>query len=344
MTPPGILLVALPPTALELARQAAQAAFPQREVIVLPDLHAALQVPPASAPQLLVLGDPGLPVVAEASQVLEKTGLPRWAIVAMGAGESDVAETVPMAEWSPPLLARVFRATLLQHELLWENLRLRGDMKTVARRVSHDMRTPIGCIYTTADMLPELDAASLVELGGVIKQSAREISQIIDRVGFVLQASVDSALFSTVKMGPVVEQVLKDLDPAIKKAGAVVVPPVTWPEVIGVVSWLQVIWRDLLDNALQHGGPAPRITLTWERTADSCRFAVTDNGSGVSAGRLAALFGPFDQLHDIRESGIGLAIVHRLTSLQGGSCGYEKTPQGGACFHFTIPVIATGVN
>jgi signal transduction histidine kinase len=344
MTQPDILLVALPPAALELARQAVQLAYPQRATTVLADLPAALQLPPAGGPQLLVLGDPGVPVVAEASQALEKTGLPRWALVVMGGGNSDVAETVPVAEWNPSLLARVFRGTLLQHELLWENLRLRGDLKTVARRVSHDMRTPVGCIYTVAEMLPELDAPSLAGLGDVIKQSVMEISEMIDRVSFVLKASLDSSQVSSVKMGPVLDAVLQELGPDIKRAGAVVTPAVNWPEVTGVAPWLQVVWRNLLCNALQHGGPAPHITLAWERSGGACRFSVTDNGAGVSAARLAALFAPFDQLHDQRLAGLGLAIIQRLTSLQGGSCGYEKAPQGGACFHFTLPAAAAERN
>jgi signal transduction histidine kinase len=344
MNQPDILLVALPPAALELARQAVQLAYPQRAVTVLPDLAAALQLPPAAGPQLLVLGDSGIPVGAEASQALEKTGLPRWALVVMGAGDSDVAETVPVADWNPSLLARVFRATLLQHELLWENLRLRGDLKTVARRISHDMRTPVGCIYTTAEMLPELDEASLAGLGEVIKQSAMEISQMIDRVSFVIKASLDSSLVSCVRMGPVVDGVLQELGPDIKRTRAVVTPAVNWPDVTGVASWLQVVWHNLLSNALQHGGAAPRITLAWERAGESCRFSIIDNGTGVSAARLTALFSSFDQLHDRRLAGLGLAIVQRLISLQGGSCGYEQAPQGGACFYFTLPAAAAERN
>jgi signal transduction histidine kinase len=193
-------------------------------------------------------------------------------------------------------------------------------------------------------MLTELDPASRASLTEVIKQSAMEISQIIERVSFVLKASADPCPFSSVKMGAVVKQVLHDLDPEINKTGATVIPPADWPEVTGVAPWLQVIWLNLLSNALQHGGPSPRITLQWEQRAGFCRFTVTDNGAGVSANRLRALFAPFDQLHELHSTGMGLSIVQRLTFLQGGNCDYEEASQGGACFHFTVPCVSGGVN
>ena len=62
----------------------------------------------------------------------------RWS--ASAATTPDLTETVPPEDWNAALLAHVFRATFLQHELLRENLQLRGDLKTIARRV--DARRP----------------------------------------------------------------------------------------------------------------------------------------------------------------------------------------------------------
>lgn len=335
-----ILFVGLPPAALAPARQAVHQAFPNRGIVTMTDLPTALLSPPASGPQLLVMAESTASIIIEATQALEKNGLPRWAVVLLGPGESDLAETVPVQEWSPTLLARVFRSTLLQHELLWENLRLRGDLKTVARRVSHDLRTPVGCIHTTSDMLPELDAASIGSMAGVIKQSSTEISEIIDRVSFLLRASADSSPLVPVKMGQVVGQVLTEFESEIARTGAEITPPASWPEVNGVAPWLHVVWWNLISNALKHGGTVPRISLTWEQKGADYRFVVTDHGSGVATARLATLFTPFDQLHDVRSGGIGLSIVQRLTALQGGVCGYERTPRGLTAFSFTLPAVA----
>ena len=44
---------------------------------------------------------------------------------------------------------------ITQDQLLRENARLRGDLLTVARRISHDLRTPLGGIITTSEMAKE---------------------------------------------------------------------------------------------------------------------------------------------------------------------------------------------
>jgi len=52
------------------------------------------------------------------------------------------------------------------------------------------------------------------------------------------------------------------------------------------------------------------------------------------------LFRPFDQLHLLRAPGLGLSIVQRLVSLQGGRCGYERLNDGSNRFYFTLPAPA----
>ena len=60
-------------------------------------------------------------------------------------------------------------------------------------------------------------------------------------------------------------------------------------------------------------------------------------GAGIGQARLGSLFSPFEQLHALHVSGLGLSYVQRLISLQGGQCAYENAPEGGACFYFTLP-------
>jgi signal transduction histidine kinase len=320
-----------------VAREAAQHAFPGKKITRLANLEAAVQGEPANSSQLLVLADANAAAVAGATQANDAGGLPRWAVVVLGRQSPEFADTVPPADWNPPLLARAFRSALLQHELLCENLRLRGDLKTVARRVTHDLRTPLGCIQTTSFLLKDLDAASLNEMAGVIQQSSVEIAQLIDRVSFVLRASADPSTPGPVGMGALVAGVLRQLEGEIKAAGAVVTQPPSWPTVTGVAPWLQVIWWNLLSNAVRYGGPAARIRLAWKTDSSGWRFSVTDRGPGVAPDRVAGLFSAFDQLHGMQTPGLGLSLTHRLVTLQKGTCGYETASKGGASFYFTLP-------
>ena len=330
----AIYFVSLSAAARDAAETGARLAFPGGEIRAV---TSARDIDDRNSERCLaVLGN----AEAVADLTARTAGAPGCAIVVLGRDRSDLAETIPPEEWNPPLLARAFRSALLEQELLRENARLRGDLKTVARRVSHDLRTPLGCIYTTSGVFKELpagDQESILTMAGIIKESSGEISQIIDRVSFVLKASADPIAPSRVDMGGVVASVLTQLAAEMQKADAQIALPSSWPEAAGVATWLQVIWSNLLRNAFQHGGPSAAITIGWTPSDHGFRFSVVDRGRGVAESKISALFSPFEQLHSMHVAGLGLSFVQRLVSLQGGQCGYEQRPGEGTDFYFTLP-------
>jgi signal transduction histidine kinase len=330
-----IYLVALPEPALDVAREAARRAFPGGRIITRDRLDEVPQNPHPNGARLLVLADSA--AVAATSQLKDASGSPCWALVVLGRDSSELAETVAPEEWHAPLLARVFRSALLEHELLRENLRLQGDLRTVARRVSHDLRTPVGCIRMTSDVL-STDLESVGMMADVIRESSIEISRMIDRVSFVLKASVDPSPSAPVAMGEVISATLRQLEATITRTRATIAQPNSWPEVMAVAPWLQVIWSNLIDNALHHGGPSAQVRIAWHLQDNEYHFSVTDRGPGVTPSRKDALFICLDQLHHRQASGLGLSITQRLVALQGGHCRYEVPPEGGARFIFTLPV------
>lgn len=334
-------LIGLPAPAREVTFIAAHEAFPQAEVVEVATVEEARRANGVNGSlELLVLGDSTSVPIIEATQATNDSGLLRWAVVILGRGTSDLAETVPPEEWNPWLLARVFRSALLQHELLRENQRMRGDLTTLARRFSHDLVTPVGCINTSACVLkiiPPEEKQSISAIIQNIEDSSAEISRLIERVSFVVKASADPAVPGEVEMGDVMEAVLDQLEEEIEETGATVQVPPSWPRVAGVPKWLHVIWWNLLSNAIRHGGPAAQIRIAWQPEGKGFRFRVSDGGSGVAPEIREGLFKPFDQLHTLHSTGLGLSIVQRLAMLQGGTCGCEDAPKGGANFYFTLP-------
>jgi len=222
-----------------------------------------------------------------------------------------------------------------------ENARLRGDMLTLAKRISHDLRTPLGGIVTTAEALKEVLAAhdpSAVPLAESLLASTEEMAQLIRQVSFVARASANPQPKSAVSMAEAVSCALQRLESRIIKRNVAVVAPPSWPVMPGVLPWLEMIWWHLLQNALKHGGQNSRIELGWAKQNSEVRFWISDNGPGVPEPLRGKLFKEFHCLHeDPGIRGLGLSIVQRLVALQGGHCGHEQPAQGGACFFFTLP-------
>ena len=224
--------------------------------------------------------------------------------------------------------------------LLRENERLRGDLLTVARRICHDLRTPLGGILTTSEVLKEVlteKGVASEPLMATIVDSAEDMTKLIERVSFILKATANPIANQPVKMGDVVFRVLQCWESKILKANATVSEPASWPEVNGVFSWLEVIWGNLLANALSYGNG--RVELGWEKDGEGFRLWICDNGNGVPPAKCDKLFQSFDSLHEPNaKCGLGLSITQRLVELQGGRCGYEPRMEGGSCFYFILPV------
>lgn len=230
-----------------------------------------------------------------------------------------------------------------RQEILRENARLRGDLLAIATRISHDLRTPLGGIINTAELLREI----LIEknpndglLTDPLFTAADELTKLITQVRVLTKATAEPKPKEWLKMETIVFGALQRVESRMLKKSATVVEPEFWPEVNGVADWLEFIWCNLLTNALQHGGEKPRLELSWLKIKSGFHFQVCDHGSGVPPQAVATLFQPFDSLHQPGGTrGLGLSVVQRLVELQGGTCGYTQTPSAGACFFFTLPLV-----
>jgi signal transduction histidine kinase len=336
MKPLAVTLIQLSPAARVPAEDAVREVWPHATITTAGSVVEAARLPVLSR-HLLVLGEMDEAAVGLAAQTMDAGDLPRWALVSLNREPSDLVETVPPEQWNATLLARVFRAAFLQHELLRENLQLRGDLRTIARRVAHDARTPLGCIQTVCELIkgvPPADRASLLESLDLIGNSTAEINLLVDRVSSLIRASLDPLPPSVFAMGTAVESALRQLPPEAENALARIRQPAQWPEAEGVAAWTESVWWNLIRNALIHGEDGP-IQLGWTRENGSIRFWVSSAGA-IAPESVQRLLRPFHQLHQNPSAGFGLSVVARLVALQGGQCGYKTSDDNRAVFSFTL--------
>jgi len=81
-----------------------------------------------------------------------------------------------------------------------------------------------------------------------------------------------------------------------------------------------------------------RILVRTSNQDSSCQVEIRDTGRGLEPERLATLFDPFKAIHQPGEqSGLGLAIAHRIIEEHGGHIQVESTPGQGSCFTVMLP-------
>jgi signal transduction histidine kinase len=343
MDSPAITLLLVNPSAAARSaiEAAARLAFRYVDLRETSSVEEAIQRPDPNADVMLIVSEPTEADCVLAGNARNADGLPRWPVVTLGTQPLEVADIVPPSEWGAAALARILRTERERHEYACENARLRGDLQTMSRFISHELRTPVSCIYTSCYLLQEVAGnqdEALADSTRIIRDSAAEISRLVDRTSFLLRASLDAGQSAPVEMKRVVTAALQKLADDLQKSGRVIIQPSSWPQVDGVAKWLEVIWSNLLLNAIQHSGGAKTIKLGRSREPTEWIFWVEDDGEGPEPAQRATLFQSFESLHESTGArGLGLPIVRRLSSLQGGRCGYEPAAGGGSRFYFTLP-------
>jgi len=99
---------------------------------------------------------------------------------------------------------------------------------------------------------------------------------------------------------------------------------------------------NLMSNSIKFTPAGGRVHVSCVPDGAHVRFAVEDNGVGVPADKLAAIFEPFVQLGRTRTSqhegtGLGLSISRDLARAMSGDVTVESTVDVGSTFSLTLP-------
>lgn len=330
-----------------MLESAGQRAFPGSGFVQCGGLEEASQIGAAAeAGVILVISNPEASVT-RAREALDENALVRWAVLVIGTveggGSADDVDVVPGENLDPAILAILLRSSWRKFQLERENARLRGSLMTFGSRVAHDLRTPIGGILTTAEMLREVlaeDAPQDVPLTQPLLDSTEGLVKLIERVSFFARASGSRDPAAPVDMGVPFWNAYQQLEGSMLKAKLDFTHPTSWPKVKGHEHWLEVVWRILLGNAVQHSPSGTKIEAGWTDVAGAYRFSVRSAGILPSEKR-ASLFFPFHRMSEPgAPRGLGLPMMRGLVELDGGSCGFEEPTAGGTEIYFVFPALA----
>ena len=103
---------------------------------------------------------------------------------------------------------------------------------------------------------------------------------------------------------------------------------------------LELVWLNLLENAVQHSPNAGRVELVCAAGEGRVRVEVRDQGPGIPADQAPYVFERFRQGDGAKAGGfgLGLAIVRTIVQAYGGTIALAPTNGRGAAFAVTLPL------
>lgn len=106
---------------------------------------------------------------------------------------------------------------------------------------------------------------------------------------------------------------------------------------------LEILFRNLIDNAVKYGGTPPQVVVTARRAGDDkVAVSIVDNGSGIPSNQRRKVFGRFIRLGNELErstpgTGLGLYLVRNVVKSIGGSIRVSDRGGGtGTVFEVTL--------
>ena len=235
--------------------------------------------------------------------------------------------------------------TQAAEESLRQALQTRDEVLAV---VSHDLRNPVGTIYSAASLLLDLEVSPEKRRGHLqtVKRSAERMNRLIQDLLDVarLEAGGLSVVPTRFPVQELVREVLSSHRVKAEEAGVELRSH--FPEDVGEAwgdrdRFLQAL-ANLVENALRHTPRGGRVEMSAGTDASSgdAHVSVSDSGPGISPEDQERLFDRFWQVSrkDKLGAGLGLSIAKGIVEAHGGRIWVESREGEGSAFWFSIPL------
>jgi two-component system sensor histidine kinase KdpD len=252
------------------------------------------------------------------------------------------------------LVASIMTSALTTQIKQQENLRVEAEKEkmraNLLRSVSHDLRTPLTSILGTTSAL--LDDSEMLpkekqrELLSEAHEDAEWLIRMVENLLSITRMSGGEAKIT--KTTEAVEEIVSEAVRKFKKrfpdAGVSVSVPGELLMVPMDAILIEQVIINLLENSVLHGKAKDGIWVMVEKTEKEAVFTVSDHGVGIPNNVFEHLFDGYlsgmeeNESDSTRNMGIGLSVCMSIIRAHGGEMHAENRPEGGAAFHFSLPL------
>ncbi len=233
----------------------------------------------------------------------------------------------------PPAGPADVRQLIIAHTALEARIAALLDEKNVMLgAIGHDLKTPLAALRVRIESVE--DESQRDRMAATIEDIARSLDDILSlarvgRPGDPLEVTDLTALCAQV-----VEE-FEDMGESVRFDGGERITLPLRP------TWLRRALRNLVSNALRHGGGAARVGLA--RQPGGIRITVEDDGPGIPEADMAGMLEPFARGEPSRNratggAGLGLTLTRAIAEQHGGSLKLANRPGGGLAATLTLPL------
>lgn len=216
--------------------------------------------------------------------------------------------------------------------------------------VSHEMKTPIAIIKNYAELL---------KTGHITDEQRKEYAESIEGAAVRLSNLISNILRLNKLENQRITPEVEAYDVSRQLCECILQFEDAWEEkkieleteieetamVEADESLLELVWNNLLSNALKFTEPGGTVTVRQTISEGSVKISVSDTGCGIESESINHIFDKFyqgDTSHSKEGNGLGLALVKRVLELSDGDIQVFSESGKGSTFVVTLPAAGTG--
>ncbi len=209
---------------------------------------------------------------------------------------------------------------------------------------AHELRTPLAIMQTKL----ELFAAEHKNLEGDMAELVRSQTEQLDRLSKLVHTLLEmSNLSSTprserIELAPLVEEIITDLTPLASQNDITMEQDCDNVVITGSDALIYRLVFNLIENAVKYNRRGGSVSVSVHKENNVVVVRVSDTGCGIPEEYRESIFQPFFRVDKSRSRqmggvGLGLALVHEIAVLHGGSVRAEPGNKVGTVFIVTLP-------
>lgn len=210
--------------------------------------------------------------------------------------------------------------------------------------VSHEFKTPINAIEGYTTLLQSTENIDEVEEGYIEKilANTRRLSSLVSHI--LLLSKFENQSIQPVREAYRLDEQIREAVVSLESAWEP--KTIEWDVELDAITYvgnkntMHHVWSNLLGNAVKFSPSGGCVSLRLWQADGVVNFTVEDEGPGLSAEAEKHLFDKFyqaDTSHKGEGNGLGLALVKRILTVEGGTVVATNRPRGGCCFTLTLP-------
>lgn len=216
------------------------------------------------------------------------------------------------------------------------------------KMVSHEFRTPITTIISTADLLRlygnNYSETEKLEYFKLIQEAANAINHLIEDVLVLERTDIDNLQFNPrpFELGTFCHDLLRELQVSDRGKHSFQFNALGEPlQVVMDRDLLRCILSNLLSNAIKYSPINSEIQLTLLNQEPNVVFEICDRGIGIAPQNQPYLFDSFyrgQNVGQVSGTGLGLTIVEQAVKVHRGRIILSSELGKGTTFRVTLPM------